>query len=109
ETRQDRGVLDRSRVILAEVALKPADTFAADDEIGIDQLLKPLLVGDVAADDNSCSRLIAADQLAHLGHLADTDNDAADADHVVAVLADLLGEALQSGKVEQGAGGINIG
>src|SRR6185369_16618976 len=37
------------------------------------------------------------------------DDDAADADYVVAALADLLRKALQGGEVEQGAGGVDIG
>ncbi len=45
---------------------------------------RPGTVGDVPADDDRGLRLVLADQLAHLLHLADVRQDRADADHVVA-------------------------
>ena len=108
ESRERQGVFDGRPVVLAQIALKPADPLAADDMVRIDDLIETLLVADMAADDDRGGRLMPPDQLAHLPDLADIRDDGADPDDVIAVFADLFREPLQGGKIQEGAGGIEI-
>ena len=70
--------------VLAQEAAEPADAFALDDVVGVD----PLGAGRACWRCGPPTTIVArgrycADQLAHLLHLEQVGNDAADAHHVV--------------------------
>lgn len=108
EPRYRQRVLDGPSVVLTQIALKPANPLPAHDMVRIDQFIETFLVADMAADDDRCGRLMPPDQPAHLPDLADIREDGADPDDVVTVLSDLCRETLQGGKVQQGAGGVQV-
>jgi len=99
---------DRPLIVLTQIALKPADPLPAHDVVRVDPFREPLLVGDMAADDDHGARLMLPDQPTHLPDLADVRHDGADPDHVVTVLRDLRRKTFQGGKIQQGAGGLQV-
>ena len=101
-------VTDRLLGIFAQESAKPADPFAADDVVGVDPPLEVGNVGDVPADDDLGLGKMLADQLAHLLHLQQVRQDAADAHDVVGPAADLLDEAVQGGKVQERARRVEV-
>ena len=104
----DGRMVDRCVDRLAEKLAEPPDPFAFDDVVRLEH---PLEAGDrrhMAADDDRRFRGVLPDQTAHLAHLADVDDDARDADHVVMVGREFLDEALARRKVEQGGRRGNV-
>ena len=100
---------DRRAVVLSQIALKPPDTLAAHDEIRVDVPFQTFFVGDMSADNDRGVRLVPANQFAHLPHLADIRQDAADPDYVVGMPADCRPELIQCGKIQKRAGSGEIG
>jgi len=101
-------MLDRFVQVLSEKLAKPHDSVTPDDMVAVDYSINALHITDMAADDNSRMRPVGADQFAHLPDLIDIGDDRTDAYYIVVVAADSLDEALQIGKVEQGAGGFDV-
>ena len=98
----DGRMVDRSVDRLAEKRAEPPDPFALDDMVRLKQLLEAGDRRHMAADDDRRCRGVLPDQTAHLAHLADVDDDARDADHVVLVGREFLDEALACRKIQQG-------
>jgi hypothetical protein len=109
ETRENLGMADRLALVFGQKAAHPAHTLAAHDVVGVDPLIQAGQVRDMAADDNRGPGEMLTDQRAHLAHLVHVGHDGADADDVVVVRRDLLEEAIQAGKIQQGAPGADIG
>ena len=109
EARGDQRVAQGLADAVVEEPSEPDDAVAADDVVGVDAVGQVRHVGDVAADHDGRVRQVTPHHLAHGPDLALVQDDAADADDVVVVLADLLLEALPGGEVEDGAGGRQVG
>jgi hypothetical protein len=102
-------VPDGRLIILPQVPLKPPDALAADDMVRIDYLLETIQVCNVPTDNDHGCRLMLPDQLAHLFDLADIRENAADADNVIDPVADFFREAVKQGKIQDCAGGFDVG
>ena len=97
--------MDDGRVgIFAQITSHPADSFTADDMVGVDQLVELRNGRDVTADHDGRFRRQLAHAAAHLAHLAEVGDDAGDAYNVVLGGEQFAFEALQGGEVEQRAG-----
>ena len=104
----DQRMLDRLFLVLAQKPPHPADAVALDDVVGIQAFVQVGDIGNVAADDDFCVRLVAAHQFAHLPHFQLVGDDRRDPDNVVGVPAQLLDETVERRKVEHGAGGLDV-
>ena len=109
QARVDQRMSQRLLWVLAQEAAEPAHAVAAHDVVGVDLPLQVGNVGDVSPHDDRRPRLLPAHELAHRAHFGQVRDDTGDADNVVGLLADLLPEAVESGKVEHGARGREIG
>ncbi len=95
--------------IFAQETAKPGDPFPFDDVVCVDSRIEIREVGDMTAHDDRRVRQVLADKLTHLPDLEPVRDDAADPDNIVVLVADLLDEAIQAGKIQQRAGRVDVG
>jgi len=95
--------------VLSQESTKPADAFASTDMIGVDAISDIVLVGDMSAHHNGRTRLVFPDYFTHFFHFADICNNRADADDIVGIFPDFGDKAIEGGKIQKRAGGIDIG
>ena len=101
-------MVDGRAGIFAKIAAHPADSFAANHEVRIDQFVELGNCGDVPTDDDGRFRRQLPYPAAHLAHLAEVGDDAGNADDVVLGGTQLPLKAVQRGKVEQGTRGGDV-
>ncbi len=100
---------DGQLFVLPEEGPEPTDAVPPDDVIGVDDLGEVSPRGDVTTDDNGRSRPFTADDRAHRLDFFDIGPDGADPHDVVGGPAQLVGERLERRKVQDRAGGVDIG
>jgi hypothetical protein len=77
--------------------------------INVDAIRDIVLVGNMSAHHNRRTRLVFPDHFAHFLHFADICNNRADADDIVGIFPDFGVKAIEGGKVQKSARGIDIG
>ena len=95
---------DGSGLVFAEEAAHPGDAIAADDVVGIEQLLDFRDGSYMPADHDGGLRRELADHSAHFAHFADVDDDGGDADDIVVVGAEFLSKGFAGGEIQHCGG-----
>jgi hypothetical protein len=76
--------------------------------IRVDHVMQARFICDMSSDDNGSTRLMQADQIAHLLHLADIGEDGAYADDVVRMGFQFMDEAFKGWKIQEGTGYVEV-
>ena len=108
DARKDARMADRGLLVLTQKAAEPADALAADNMVRPETLLDARQARNVPPHHNLGMGLKLADKFAHLFSLEVVRRDGADRHHIVALLAQFLGEAIQGRKIQKRVGCRNV-
>lgn len=95
--------------IFPEKPAEPPDPIASDNNIRIYETIDIVLTGDMSTHNDKGIRAEAADELTHSFYFPHIGKNGADPNHVIVVLLNLGEETLLGRKIQQGAGGVDIG
>ena len=95
--------------IFPEKPAEPPDPIASDDDIRIYEMIDTVLTGNMSSHNDNGVRAKTTDELAHPFYLSHIGKNGADPNHVIVMLLNLGKETLLGRKIQQGAGGVDIG